>query len=298
MKSVNLVKNKLTIIFQLTFTVSIFWYLFNNYSLFLNLDIRNESYLILTLLIKSLNIFLIAAINLLAFSIFNSDITYKETLKIHITSLFGNFFSFAKSGTAYKALTLKQRFNLNIKEFTIFFFVNQMFAVLAISFVTLIYFNFFREDKLDNVILLSIAIIPLTLLLAFNLISKKFKHTNFPLLFKSKNLLIIFLAQLISSFVIISANFFLSNTIGIELTFYDNLIYTLIAVTSIMISLTPNALGIREFLLLYFDNLIMLDSKILFNFSIADRLSDAFMLLIIYLIFIGKYKKLFYFSDK
>ena len=91
MKSVNLVKNKLTIIFQLTFTVSIFWYLFNNYSLFLNLDIQNESYLILTLLIKSINIFLIAAINLLAFSIFNSDITYKETLKIHITSLFAIF---------------------------------------------------------------------------------------------------------------------------------------------------------------------------------------------------------------
>ena len=106
--------------FKILITIGIFWYLFNNYSLILNFEFQKFDYLFYAIGIKSLNIFLIAFINLFAFLKLKTNISYIETLKIHTVSLLGNFFSFAKSGTAYKAFILKKNFNLNLKEFSLF----------------------------------------------------------------------------------------------------------------------------------------------------------------------------------
>ena len=53
--------------FKIFITIGIFWYLFNNYSLIYNFELKNFDYFIYAVGMKSLNIFVIAYINLFAF---------------------------------------------------------------------------------------------------------------------------------------------------------------------------------------------------------------------------------------
>ncbi len=276
--------------FKILITIGIFWYLLNNYSIILNFEFQKVDYFFYTIGIKSLNIFLIAFINLFAFVKLKTNISYFETLKIHAVSLLGNFFSFAKSGTAYKALILKNNFNLNLKEFSLFFILNQLLAVLTINLLTLIYFSYFYISEID-LIFFKAAIILIFVLISITalFISKgKLNLKNYYELFSIKILTILLICQTCSTIIVLLSNYLLSNGLGIKLTLADNLIYSVIAISSLLISITPNALGIREVLLVSFENFVQLNSTTLFNFSLADRIADLTMLVFVCIFFLGK----------
>jgi len=276
--------------FKILITIGIFWYLFNNYSLILNFEFKKFDYLFYAIGIKSLNIFLIAFINLFAFLKLKTNISYIETLKIHTVSLLGNFFSFAKSGTAYKAFILKKNFNLNLKEFSLFFVLNQLLAVLSINLLTLIYFSYMHTSEI-NLIFFKAAIMVIFLLIstAALFISKgNFNLKNYSELFSVKILTILLICQTCSNTIVLVSNYLLSNGLGIKLILADNLIYSSIAISSLLISITPNALGIREVLLVSFENFVQLNSTTLFNFSVADRIADFTMLIFVCIFLLGK----------
>ena len=276
--------------FKILITIGIFWYLFNNYSLILNFEFQKFDYLFYAIGIKSLNIFLIAFINLFAFLKLKTNISYIETLKIHTVSLLGNFFSFAKSGTAYKAFILKKNFNLNLKEFSLFFVLNQLLAVLSINLLTLIYFSYMHTSEI-NLIFFKAAIMVIFLLIstAALFISKgNLNLKNYSELFSVKILTILLICQTCSNTIVLVSNYFLSNGLGIKLILADNLIYSSIAISSLLISITPNALGIREVLLVSFENFVQLNSTTLFNFSVADRIADFTMLIFVCIFLLGK----------
>lgn len=281
--------------FKILITIGIFWYLFNNYSLILNLEFQKVDYLFYAIGIKSLNIFLIAFINLFAYLKLKTNISYIETLKIHTMSLLGNFFSFAKSGTAYKALILKKNFNLNIREFSLFFVLNQLLAVLSINLLTIIYFSSMDISEI-NLIFFKVVIILILLLIltAVLLVSKGyFNLSNYSELFRIKILTILLICQTCSNTIVLVGNYLLSNGLGIKLILADNLIYSSVAISSLLISITPNALGIREVLLMSFENLVQLNSTTLFNFSVADRIADFTMLIFVCIFLLGNNFKLF-----
>ena len=280
--------------FKILITIGIFWYLFNNYSLILNLEFQKVDYLFYAIGIKSLNIFLIAFINLFAYLKLKTNISYIETLKIHTVSLLGNFFSFAKSGTAYKALILKKNFNLNIREFSLFFVLNQLLAVLSINLFMIIYFSSMDISEINLTFFKVVIILILLLILtAVLLVSKEyFNLSNYSELFRIKVLTILLICQTCSNTIVLVSNYLLSNGLGIELVLADNLIYSSVAISSLLISITPNALGIREVLLISFENLVQLSSTTLFNFSVADRIADFTMLIFVCIFLLGNNLKL------
>lgn len=280
--------------FKILITIGIFWYLFNNYSLILNLEFQKVDYLFYAIGIKSLNIFLIAFINLFAYLKLKTNISYIETLKIHTVSLLGNFFSFAKSGTAYKALILKKSFNLNIREFSLFFVLNQLLAVLSINLLTIIYFSSMDISEI-NLIFFKVVIVLILLLIltAMLLVSKGyFNLSNYSELFRIKILTILLICQTCSNTIVLVSNYLLSNGLGVKLVLADNLIYSSVAISSLLISITPNALGIREVLLISFENLVQVSSSTLFNFSVADRIADFTMLIFVCIFLLGNNLKL------
>ena len=280
--------------FKILITIGIFWYLFNNYSLILNLEFQKVDYLFYAIGIKSLNIFLIAFINLFAYLKLKTNISYIETLKIHTVSLLGNFFSFAKSGTAYKALILKKNFNLNIREFSLFFVLNQLLAVLSINLFMIIYFSSMDISEINLTFFKVVIILILLLILtAVLLVSKEyFNLSNYSELFRFKVLTILLICQTCSNTIVLVSNYLLSNGLGIELVLADNLIYSSVAISSLLISITPNALGIREVLLISFENLVQLSPTTLFNFSVADRIADFTMLIFVCIFLLGNNLKL------
>ena len=103
-------------------------------------------------------------------------------------------------------------------------------------------------------------------------------------LFDIPNISKIFLIQLLAIVINLIYNWTLSNSLGYTLSFLDNLIYTTTSVISIFLSLTPNALGIKEFIIINLGSIADFTPERMFNLSIAERFSDVLMLLIIFLI--------------
>ena len=276
--------------FKIFITIGIFWYLFNNYSLIYNFELKNFDYFIYAVGMKSLNIFVIAYINLFAFLKLKTKISYIQILKIHTFSLLGNFFSFAKSGTAYKAFILKKDFSLNLKEFSLFFILNQLIAVLSINLLSLIYFSNINLPEI-NLIFFRITIILILLIIAAAALfipKGSFNLKSYSELINIKVLSIILICQTCSVFIVIMSNYFLSNSLGLNLILSDNLIYSLIAISSLLLSITPNALGIREIILVSFENIAQLSTDALFTFSVADRIADFTMLIFACIFLLGK----------
>tara|TARA_B110000003_G_C16413658_1_gene443278 strand:- start:169 stop:669 length:501 start_codon:yes stop_codon:yes gene_type:complete len=143
------------------------------------------------------------------------------------------------------------------------------------------------DKGLSNIFLIiAIGILVIILLLKIY-ISKSYvnEDKNFMLeLFNTRNILMILLIQLSTVIVNLSYNWTLSNSLGYELTIFDNLIYTAVSVLSIFVSLTPNALGIKEFFIINLGSVTNFPPEYLFNLSVAERFADALMLLIIFLI--------------
>ena len=279
--------------FKILITVGIFWYLFKEYTIILNFEFQKFEYLFYTIGIKSLNIFLIAFINLFAFLKLNTNISYSETLKIHAMSLLGNFFSFAKSGTVYKAYTLKKFYNLNLKRFSLFFVLNQLLAVFSINMLTVIYFSFNYISEINLIFFQIIALMIFLLLSITSLLVSmgKLKLKSYSELFNIKILKVLIICQTFSTIIVLIGNYLLSYSLGIELILADNLIYSSISISSLLISITPNALGIRELILVSFENFVQLNSTALINFSVADRIAD-FTLLILVIICLIIFKKI------
>jgi len=279
--------------FKILITIGIFWYLFKEYTIILNFEFQKFEYLFYTIGIKSLNIFLIAFINLFAFLKLNTNISYSETLKIHAMSLLGNFFSFAKSGTVYKAYTLKKFYNLNLKRFSLFFVLNQLLAVFSINMLTVIYFSFNYISEINLIFFQIIALVICLLLSITSLLVSmgKVKLKSYSELFNINILKVLIICQTFSTIIVLIGNYLLSYSLGVELTLADNLIYSSISISSLLISITPNALGIRELILVSFENFFQLNSTALINFSVADRIAD-FILLIFVVICLIIFKKI------
>ena len=103
-----------------------------------------------------------------------------------------------------------------------------------------------------------------------------------------KVLSIILICQTCSVFIVLMSNYFLSKSLGLNLILSDNLIYSLIAISSLLLSITPNALGIREIILVSFENIAQLSTDALFTFSVADRIADFTMLIFASIFLLGK----------
>jgi hypothetical protein len=275
-------------LFQISIVIGIFIYIFNNYSIIFRFENFNYLQLFLTIFLKSLNVLIVGYLNYFAFKILYSQISYMPILKIHVISLFGNFFSFAKSGTLYKAGALKTIYNLKLKEFSLFFIVSQLFPLLIISFAT---FSYIRVTSLDNSasnLFIIVSIVIFTFLFSIKVYISKISDIDdsayMKKLFVMPNISKILLIQFSAVVINLIYNWTLSNSLGYSLSLFDNLMYTAASVFSIFLSLTPNALGIKEFIIINLGSITDFSPEYMFNLSIAERFSDVLMLAIIFLI--------------
>ena len=138
--------------FKIFITIGIFWYLFNNYSQYTILNLKFQLFHLCSWN-KIIKYFRNCIYKFICFFKLKTKISYTQTLKIHTFSLLGNSFSFAKSGTAYKAFILIKDFNLNLKEFSLFFILNQLVAVFSINLLSLIYFSNINLPEINLIFL-------------------------------------------------------------------------------------------------------------------------------------------------
>ena len=110
------------------------------------------------------------------------------------------------------------------------------------------------------------------------LISDKFS-------FKDKNFIKVIFYQIFIQLNLFAQILMLSQSLNIDLKILSNFVYNIISQLSTFVSITPNSIGLKEFILVISDQFIGLTNSQILNIAILDRLSDFISLAVFSLIF-------------
>lgn len=297
----------ITILFYLILIFGGYFY-FNENKTQLSITNLENKFLIFVVILKLFNFFIFNRIHLEIFQIFNLHLSQIENFKLTFKGYIGNFFGFGKSGTTYKALFLKNKYQFSfIKFFSFYIFLQTLtiFFTSLVCFFALFLLSYFDKSYPKEILIVLFLVMLLCFLsnYLFKLITKikllensayfrKWIFTINEVLQNLKNIkylnikiLKIILFQAIIQFNIFLQIYFLSKALNFNITLISNLIFNLISQISSFISLTPNALGIKEFILFTLNEYIGLSSFLVLELAVLDRLTDFFSLVFFSIIY-------------
>ena len=243
----------------------------------------------------------------------NLDIKKNENFTLTYKGYMGNFFGFGKTGTGYKALFLKNKFNFSYLKFVSFYIFLQTLTLFFTSFICFLLLSFtsILETELKSTLLVVLLLIMAISLLSnyiLNLISKlkvlkkiKYLSNVFEsteqnntflknLTFKNPKFIKVLILQIFIQINLFLQIYLQAKSLNIDINLLNNFVYNLISQISIFLSVTPNAIGIKEFILIISNNFIGLSSADVFNLAILDRLTD-FLSLVVFSLFFYTFKK-------
>ena len=276
-------------------------------------NVLRSDFIFLVIGLKFLNFLIFNELHLNIFHMHNLDIKKNENFTLTYKGYMGNFFGFGKTGTGYKALFLKNKFNFSYLKFVSFYIFLQTLTLFFTSFICFLLLSFtsILETELKSTLLVVLLLIMAISLLSnyiLNLISrlkvlKKIKYLSKVLESTEQNNIFLknltfknpkFIKVLILQ-IFIQINLFLqiylqAKSLNIDINLLNNFVYNLISQISIFLSVTPNAIGIKEFILIISNNFIGLSSADVFNLAILDRLTD-FLSLVVFSLFFYTFKK-------
>lgn len=303
----------LNIFFYIVVVFGFYFFLQNNKTL-ISVNIFQNIFVYFVVLLKFSNFLVFNQMHLSIFNIYNLQIKKIENFELTFKGYIGNFFGFGKSGTGYKALVLKNKYNFSYSKFVSFYIFLQtltLFGTTFICFTILTFSNNFQYKNRLNLFFLLIGIMIVCIFANFFLrvfsrveLLKNIKFlnkiiTSFDLAFSniSKFKLVnneIF--KIIFFQILIQINLFFqiylqALTLGIDMSLLSNFVYNIISQISIFLSVTPNSIGIKEFFLVISNEFIGLSSFEVFDLAIVDRVTD-FLSLLLFVIIYRSIKKL------
>ena len=276
-------------------------------------NVLRSDFIFLVIGLKFFNFLLFNQLHLNIFHMYKLDIKKNENLTLTYKGYMGNFFGFGKTGTGYKALFLKNKFDFSYFKFVSFYIFLQtltLFFTSSICFI-LLFFTNISETELKSTLLVVLAFIMAISLLSnyiLNLISKlkvlkKIKYLNNllesteknniflkNLTFKNPKFIKVLILQIFIQFNLFLQIYLQAKSLDIHINLLNNFVYNLISQISIFLSVTPNAIGIKEFILILSNNFIGLSPADVFNLAVLDRLTD-FLSLVVFSLFYYRFKK-------
>lgn len=235
---------------------------------------------------------------------FTKKIKWAEGIYIAILSAIGNYFGPLLGGTSIRAIHLKKTHNLSYSNFTSTLMGYYLILFLANSSLALISLLFIEKNSQTNflmiffggifVFLCTIAFIRLpekTKLkrLQNNKLGKRFVdtiyeiETGWDVLLKNKRLLIklgfLAILSLLVAFFVTVVEF---RAFDISVGLAELWLYTAIVAMTILISLTPGAIGIREAILLVLSSSVGITGDQVIQIAVVDRGVTFIVLLILF----------------
>ena len=276
-------------------------------------NVLRSDFIFLVIGLKFLNFLVFNQLHLNIFYMHNLDIKKNENLTLTYKGYMGNFFGFGKTGTGYKALFLKSKFDFSYLKFVSFYVFLQTLTLFFTSFICFLLLSFTNilETELKStllVVLLLLMVISLLSNYILNLISrlkvlKKIKYLRKVLesteqnniflknlTFKNPKFIKVLILQIFIQFNLFLQIYLQAKSLDIDINLLNNFVYNLISQISIFLSVTPNAIGIKEFILILSNDFIGLSSVDVFNLAILDRLTD-FLSLVVFSLFFYTFKK-------
>jgi uncharacterized protein (TIRG00374 family) len=238
---------------------------------------------------------------------FEKTISVLESFYISVISMVGNYFLPARGGAVIRSVYLKKNYNFPYSHFIstlygyyiLVFLINSFLALIALganhflnSIVSIPLYIFFgalfismlilslvkfpikKIGNIENRVIRKIVLFIENIFNGWNMIA-----SNKKLLFY---LLLLSLGNYISSLLLFWAEF---QIVGLETNILNLIIYTCLSGVSLLISITPGSLGIREAVFLVSSQSIGLNQEEILQLAVVDRGSLVVLLSILVLFF-------------
>ncbi|MDY0097092.1 MAG: lysylphosphatidylglycerol synthase transmembrane domain-containing protein [Candidatus Dojkabacteria bacterium] len=289
-------------------------YLFKNPEIIDRLVDTQPMYILLIMLLYLSIFFLEGLFIIVTLRIFSKDMNRSEGMYVATLSRIGNYLLPMRAGAVFRATYLKKKFNFDYSNFLatlygyyiVFFLTN---AILA--FIVLVFKSFIFDQTYISLILFFLAVIVgMVVLIFLRFPFKKIFKQKSGIIFKVISFLEKFLGGwdlivrnrklFIQLMLLAFANVFV-NILVIYLQFIsiekvgnilDIILYTCISGVSLLISITPGSLGLREAILLITSKSLGLSQIEVMQLAFLDR-GIMFVLLLICLIVISIFFKRF-----
>ncbi len=234
---------------------------------------------------------------------FNKNISFRESNYIAIITAAGNFFGPLLGGASIRAVYLKKKHNLEYSKFIstmygYYLITYTNYAAIALVALVAIYthFGYINGLKVTGLFLLAVLFAGIVAIVmptkyAIGLSNMRVlrplrKHLQMaingwgeikvhPGLIRSLAIIsfVVFL-------ILVTESFILYNLFSADVFFASVVLYTVMGVFTMLISITPGAIGFREGLYLLIPSVLLLDSTQIIQMATVDR-SVSFILLVI-----------------
>jgi len=236
---------------------------------------------------------------------FSKHITIFESFKISILSSVGNYFMPFRGGTGIRAVYFKEKLKISYSysisslsgSYVLIFFTNSVIALLSLTIIHI------RTNVYSISLYIFFLVIFIITLLLFlykfpeeifrkkgkskvlgklsSIINNVVKGWNF--IICNKRILLKLLLLTILNFFIVSLITYLEfKTIKVSIPTMNLLLYVCLSSSSLLISLTPGSIGIKESVLLVFASIIGITNNHVLQIALIDRGVLFFVLLILY----------------
>lgn len=277
---------KIIIIITLIATLGLLTnYLINNFEDFKSISIASPSSLALLIILTILLYFSIGKRLDVLTETFEIKLSLLEAFKLSLATGFYNLITPLRGGTLIRAAYLKKKHNLNYKNFLASFYGMYVLTFLIAGLVGFSSLALLGKIKTQNYIL-SIIFLSITILMSIIIIfsPKPKNHQNKILnsiiklssgwhkISKNKKTILLGILTTLSNFLIISLMMILEFKIfGIKINLLTALVLASINSLSVLISITPGSLGIKEATLVLTASALGIPTSESIAVSILDR---------------------------
>ena len=252
------------------------FFVFNNFEQFKNFSNFNLQTIATLLFLKFLNIYLLSNLNIFILKNLGINLKNIESIKLTVRNTLGNLSSPLKLGSGYKLSYLKEKYDIKINEYLFITTFYSIFNLIPIFLIFLI-FSIIGNQKtvINNLIIIIFIFFGLVFLTLSIQKLPYFKKINIGIskTLISKNNLIIQLNNILfflsSSFIVYLIIINLSNLDS----FYASVSYNFLGSFVNIVNLTPGNIGIKEGLIITFNNI----HKIGFNLVIITSFLERFL---------------------
>ena len=293
-------------------------YIYRNPEILISLQDLNPAFIII-IIVLLLVVFLLEGLFVkVTLQAFGRDISVKESFYISTISRMGNYLLPMRAGAVFRAAYLKNKYNFEYSKFlsTLYGYYIILFLLYAVMGIVSLSVKWIFGEELYLILLVSFLVLfVLMLTLMFfriplqRLIKKKEgfwgKVVEFfdrfirgwDTIVKNKKLLkqliIIILGHIFFNTVVIFIEFI---ALGIDVDILNLILYSSLSGVSLLFSLTPGSLGIREGVFLITSQSLGLAQGQILQLAIIDR-GIIFILLVIMIIFVTIFLKEFNLKD-
>ncbi len=311
-------KKYLSLIITTTVLILFGFYIYKNPEI-INTVLSVSPLFIILIMLLFLGLFFIEGIFIKAtLKVFEKDIDLREAYYLSSISRIGNFLLPLRAGAVFRATYLKNKHNFDYTKFLstlytyyiLLFLLNSVIALLAILIKYL--------ESGESYTLVTLFFIGIFLSMLFLILARKpIEIGSFTLpkiVVKVQNLLSQFITswdKIVRSkelfktlFYLTMGNIFISAVIhylefislGIETTVTDIVLYTCLSGVSLLISITPGSIGLREGVFVLTSESIGINQQQIMELALLDR-GIMFVLLLLILLFITLFVKSFKLKD-